>query len=82
MYERLKQIQDSKRNRVAVICVRYSYRGTIKQVTPDCLTLTDCYAVEEAGPAMADHVKAEDKIGGDLDISLAAIEIFFQPPWA
>lgn len=79
MYERLKMYEGQA---IAIICVRYTYRGIVSEVRHDCVTLRNCWAVEEAGPASGQKCKAEDKIPGELDISLAAIEIFFQPPWA
>ena len=79
MYE---HIQGLKGQRIAIWCMRYTYRGIVKSVTEDCVTLEDAYAVEVSGRATNSKVETEDKIPSDLCINLGAVEIICQPTWS
>ena len=68
--------------KVAVLCVRFQYRGIVSVVTPECLILSQATAVEDSGESMRETPEREDPIGGDICIKLDAIEIFYQPRWA
>lgn len=75
----LKRYQDKH---VAVWCVRYTYRGIVKEIGDEVLTLSNPTAVEVTGPANASTPKNEDPIPSDLHIALDAIEIVCVPGWA
>ncbi len=79
MYEMLNKY---KGQRVAVWCMRYAYRGRVKEVHEDCVVLEDVFAVESSGRATNPKVEVEDKIPSDLVIHLGAVEIVCQPTWA
>ena len=71
-----------KGQRVAIWCMRYTYRGIVQNVTDDCVILYDPFAVEVSGRATNSKVETEDKIPSDLVINLGAVEIVCQPVWA
>jgi len=66
---------------IAVWCIRYCYRGQIKQVFDDGVLLSTPYAVETSGQGTADKTDTEDKIPSDIFISNGAIEMICQPSW-
>lgn len=66
---------------VAVLCVRFQYRGVLSHVTDDCLVLAKARAVEVSGPTSSDTPNSEDKINGTVVIKNDAVEILYQPKW-
>lgn len=67
---------------IAILCVRYWYRGIVKEVGDNYVILGDPFAVEETGPTTDPEPRFETAIPSDLLISFAAIEIVCQPTWA
>lgn len=68
--------------RVAILCARYWYRGTIAAVNHEVVRLTDGYAVEETGSATRETPVQEDQIPGDFLIRVDFVEFVGQPTWA
>ncbi|MEM7820532.1 MAG: hypothetical protein QW761_02965 [Candidatus Aenigmatarchaeota archaeon] len=67
---------------IAILCVRYWYRGIVKEVGDSYVILGEPFAVEETGPTTDETPRFETAIPSDLMISFAAIEIACQPTWA
>jgi hypothetical protein len=67
---------------VAILCMRYWYRGILAEIGESYVILTNPTAVEQSGPATGDHPTHEDVIPSDLIIKTMAIEIMVQPAWA
>lgn len=68
--------------RIAVLCARYWYRGTLAAVNHEAILVTDGYAVEETGSATAAAPVQEDKIPGDFLLRVDFVEFVGQPTWA
>jgi len=66
---------------VAVLCMRYWYRGRLAEVGEDFIVLTEAKAVEETGPASQAEPNQEDPIPSDILIKTMAIELICQPAW-
>lgn len=77
---------ESLRNRlgepIAILCMRYWYRGFLTSVSESLVVLSDAYAVEQTGPASATAPQREDAIPCDVHINPNVIEIHIQPAWA
>lgn len=78
MKEKLKQYLD---NPVAVMCIRYWFRGILKEVGEDYIVISNPYAVITTGKSSGKQPETEDAIPSDLFISMATIEIVCQPAW-
>lgn len=68
--------------KVAMICARYQYRGTLSEVLEDCIILSNPTSVEVSGPSNAARPQTEDAIPCSIMIRIDAIELFYQPTWA
>lgn len=66
---------------IAIWCARYTYRGIVKEVGEDFVTLSNPRAVEATGEASGAIPTREDIIPSDLSISIGSIEQFCQPGW-
>ena len=66
---------------IAILCMRYWYRGILSEVGEDYALLSQCRAVEQTGPASAATPEHEDPIPSDVAIKLMAVEIVCQPGW-
>ena len=66
---------------VAVLCMRYWYRGILSVVGEDFIVLDDSKAVETTGRASNETVEVEDPIPGQLLLKTMAVEIVCQPNW-
>ena len=62
---------------LAILCVRYWYRGRVAEVGEDFVTLTDALAVERTGPASGEAAPTEDPIPSDLRRSLLPAAIAY-----
>jgi hypothetical protein len=67
--------------KVAVLCVRYQYRGILTAVNKDFLTLSNACAVEESGATHLTKPKKEDPIEAKVYVPLDATEIIYRPKW-
>lgn len=68
--------------KVAVISVRYQYRGILSKVFEDgSLELTDPTAVETSGKTRNKYPEREDPIDRPIKINIHCIELFYQPNW-
>lgn len=67
--------------RVAIICARFNYMGTVSSVGSDHVILANAYAVEESGPSSGERAITTDCVTSSVVISLGAVEIVFQPRW-
>lgn len=66
---------------VAVLCVRYKYRGIVSEVGEDFVVLSNAFAVISGDSATSETIQREDTVPSDLMISLDAIESICQPVW-
>jgi hypothetical protein len=66
---------------IAILCMRYWYRGIVKSVDDDVVTLINPRAVEVTGASSLAAPQTEDPIPSDLHINLGAVEIMMQPTW-
>jgi len=66
---------------VAVLCVRYTYRGIVSSVDDKALVLTNAFAVEQSGPASGARAPQEDPIPSDICVSIGSVELALQPAW-
>lgn len=66
---------------IAILCMRYWYRGFLVSVSTDLITLSNPFAVEQTGPAGGSTPQREDAIPCDLFINPNVIEIVIQPTW-
>lgn len=67
--------------RIALLCVRYHYRGILSQVGKDFVILANACSVEVSGRAQSETPETEDPIGSFVTIRTDAIEIAWQPKW-
>jgi hypothetical protein len=67
--------------KVAVLGIRYQYRGILSKVGKDFLVLSTPRAVEDSGPSVRDKPKCEDIIPSEINILFSAIELLYQPTW-
>lgn len=67
--------------KIAVICVRYQYRGVLTEVGTDYIAIGQSTAVEVSGPCQSERPTTEDIIGGTIFIKTDAIELFYRPGW-
>jgi len=67
---------------VAILCMRYWYRGFLVSVSEDLIVLSNAFAVEQTGPAANAQPQREDAIPCDVSINPNVIEIIIQPAWA
>jgi hypothetical protein len=73
--------EDYMNQPIAIWCARYTYRGIVKEVGEDFVTLSNPWAVEATGEAAGAVPTREDPIPSDLTISLGSVEQFCQPGW-
>ena len=66
---------------VAILCMRYWYRGILSEVEDDFIVLENALAIEQTGPAAGDHAVTEDPIPSAVVIKTMAIEIVCWPTW-
>lgn len=67
---------------VAILCVRYWYRGIVAEVCEDYVILSTPYGILDSEPVLsAKKNSKEELIPSDLCISLGAIEQICQPAW-
>ena len=66
---------------IAILCMRYWYRGFLASVSEDLITLSQAYAVEQTGPAAGTSPQREDALPCDVFINPNVIEIVIQPAW-
>jgi hypothetical protein len=66
---------------VAILCMRYWYRGFLVSASADLLVLSNAFAVEQTGPASNVAPQREDAIPCDVHINPNVIEICIQPAW-
>ena len=66
---------------VAILCMRYWYRGVLKVISDGCITLSDAKAVEQTGGASEATPSTEDAIPSDIIINSDVIELVCQPAW-
>lgn len=67
--------------RIAVLCVRYHYRGVLAEVGEDFMILSNATIVELSGPSNNETPSSEDPMNGSAIIKLDAIEIAHQVRW-
>lgn len=67
--------------KIAFLCARYVYRGTLSKVGEDIAIFADAFLVEETGPSSSSKARSEDPVNGFLMISLDSLEIAWQPNW-
>jgi len=67
---------------IAILCMRYWYRGILSKIGDDFIVLNEAKAITETGPASNATPQREDAIPGPLAIKTAVIEIACQPGWA
>lgn len=65
-----------------VICSRFTYRGTIKEVGEDFIVLFPATGVEYMGHVKADKPSQEENLLFPITIPFSSVEMFFQPPMA
>lgn len=68
--------------KVAVLCMRYQYRGVLSKVGDGFIVLANPTAVQSSGAAHSPAPQSEDPIGCSLTIKTDVIEIFYQPAFA
>jgi len=80
MFKRLKQKLGEP---VAILCMRYWYRGFVVDVDAEdnSAVLSHAYAIEQTGPASAETAMSEDRIPNDICVNISVIEIVTQPAW-
>ena len=66
---------------VAILCVRYKYRGIVREVGDDYCVLSNAFAVISGDASLAEAPMREDATISDLFISIDSIEIVHQPVW-
>jgi hypothetical protein len=66
---------------VAILCMRYWYRGFLVSASEDLVVLSNAFAVEQTGPAANVAPQREDAIPCDVPINPNVIEIIIQPAW-
>lgn len=74
-------VKEFKGQKIAVICVRYQYRGFLTEIGDDYICLSNATAVEVSGPCQSERPTTEDPIGGSIFIKTDAIELFYRPGW-
>ena len=67
--------------RIAVLCVRFQYRGILTEVGDNYLVLANATAVEISGSSMAERPNTEDNCNGSITLKTDAIELAHQPKW-
>ena len=67
--------------KIGIWCVRYTYRGVVKEVGEDYLILSSAYMIEVSGTADKDKPEREDALPNDLIIPFQAIENIMRPQW-
>jgi hypothetical protein len=68
--------------KIAVLCARYQYRGTLSIVGDDSICLANACAVEVSGASENKQPQVEDPIGGSIIVKFDTIEIVYQPTWS
>jgi len=66
---------------IAVLCMRYWYRGRLTKIGDGFIVLSEANAVEQTGSASSQEPSQEDAIPSDVFIKTMAIEIICQPAW-
>lgn len=66
---------------IAILCMRYWYRGILSEVGTDYVVLTNARAVEITGRATNTTPQTEDVIPSDVLLKTAVIEIVCWPTW-
>lgn len=66
---------------VAILCQRFQYRGTLKEIGEDYIVLQNASAVEDSGSSSGDVPDREDPFTSDVTILFRSIEIVYQPKW-
>lgn len=77
-----EKIEEFKGQKVAVMCVRYQYRGILSEVGENYIVLSNAAAVESSGPTQSDAPQQEDQINSSIIINSEAVELVYQPQWA
>lgn len=67
--------------KVAVLGIRYQYRGILSKVGRDFLVLSTPRAVEDSGRSVGDKPTCEDIIPSEINVLFSAIELLYQPTW-
>jgi len=68
--------------KIAVLCNRYQYRGILLEILPNDLILANARFVEISGYCDRKKTEREDDINGPIMISLASVELVYQPKWS
>lgn len=76
-----KALKAYEKKPVAVLCMRYWYRGILSKIEDGYVVLSDAKAVEQTGSASGSEPDTEDPIPSDVIINLDAVEIVCQPAW-
>jgi len=66
---------------ISVLCVRYWYRGVVREVGADFLVLDPAWAVSVTGAPTASQATTEDRLPGRLIVKTDFIEIVGQFTW-
>lgn len=66
---------------VAILCMRYWYRGIVQHVGADFVTLSHARAVEQTGPSANQQATTEDPVPSDIHVKIDVIELVCQPAW-
>jgi len=66
---------------IAILCMRYWYRGILREVGKNYCVLDPVRAVEVSGPATAQSTQTEDIIPSRVVLKLDVIELVCQPTW-
>lgn len=66
---------------VAVLCVRFCYRGIMKIVNEDSIVLVKARAVSTTGDCSKEEPESEEEILSPVIIMRSAIELVYQPRW-
>jgi len=76
-----KMLSNIKGERIAILCLRYHYRGILAYSSDNFCILTNATAVEVSGPAGWEKPRIEDPMTKPLVIFYDAIEIIHFPNW-
>lgn len=66
---------------IAILCMRYWYRGILSVVEEDFIVLQNAFAVEQTGSASGERSVNEDAIPSEILIKTMAIELICWPTW-
>lgn len=82
MSKKLSQYLETKKGEpIAILCMRYWYRGILAEVEDDFIVLQNALAVEQTGRAAGEQAPTEDPIPSEVIIKTMAIELICWPTW-